>query len=293
MWFIFALCSAFVYSLRGVLEKKLIHHINQFVLGFAIRLFALPFFIIPFAIKPELFIAPWELPGTFWLVVLLVSCISTPIETLFYYRAVKQEELSLALPILSLTPILTIGFGMIALREFPTLLGLLGMVIILLSVYSLKLSHAKEGLFEPIRHLANNPAVRMMGVVALSQGLANILDKTGIINSNLYTYALMNYVTVTMVLFAVAYKYAKRELKSIRQHIKPLWLIGLVIAVYTLLNFAAIAEGQAAYASAVRSSSVFFSIVFGLWIFKENDAKRKLLIGVGLVIGLIIIKLFG
>lgn len=293
MWFIFALASAFVYSLRGVLEKKLIHHINQFVLGFAIRLFALPFFVIPFIIKPELFMAPWELPAAFWIVVLIVSCISTPIETLFYYKAIKQEELSMALPILSLTPILTIGFGIILLHEYPSMIGILGILIILSSVYALKLPHAKDGILEPIRHLANNPAVRMMGVVALSQGLANILDKTGIINANLYMYALMNYVTVTLVLFVIANIYARRELGSIRNHTRPLFLIGVVIAAYTLLNFAALANGQAAYASAVRSTSVFFSILFGLWIFKEKEAKRKLLIGIGLVIGLITIKLFG
>lgn len=293
MWFIFAIGSAFVYSLRGVLEKKLIHHINQFVLGFSIRLFALPFFVIPFIIKPEFFIPPWELPVTFWVVVLIVSCISTPIETLFYYKAIKQEELSIALPILSLTPILTIGFGVIVLREYPSLIGVVGMVIILLSVYALKLPHAKDGLLEPIRHLANNPAVRMMGVVALSQGLANILDKTGIVNANLYMYAFMNYITVTLVLFIIANIYAKKELGSIRYHIGPLFLIGVVIAVYTLLNFAALANGQAAYASAIRSTSVFFSILFGLWVFKEKDAKRKLSIGIGLVIGLILIKLYG
>ncbi len=293
MWFIYALGSAVVYSLRGVLEKKLIHHINQFVLGYAIRLFALPFFVIPFLFKPELFMAPWELSATFWIVVLIVSCISTPIETLFYYKAIKQEELSLALPILSLTPILTIGFGMILLHEYPTLLGVLGMLILLLSVYALKLPHAKDGLLEPLRHLAHNPAVRMMGVVALSQGIANILDKTGILNANLYMYALMNYITVTIVLFVIAAVYAKKELLSVRHHVRPLLVLGVVIAVYTLLNFAAIASGQAAYASAVRSSSVFYSILLGLWIFKEKDAKRKLLIGIGLVIGLIIIKLFG
>src|SRR6185312_1595725 len=111
-WFFFALASALFYSFRGILEKRIIHNVNKYVLGLAIRLFALPFFVIPFLVQPSLLTPIFHLNMAFWIVIILVCCISTPLETILYYEALKDEEITLVLPILALSPALTVGFGL-------------------------------------------------------------------------------------------------------------------------------------------------------------------------------------
>ena len=106
MWYSFALLSALCYSFRGILEKLIISHTNKYILGFAIRLFAVPFFFIPFFINPHLLVSFRQLPMKFWIAVFMVSFVGTPLETIFYYEALQEEEVSLVIPILSLSPVL-------------------------------------------------------------------------------------------------------------------------------------------------------------------------------------------
>lgn len=293
MWFTFALLGAFIYAFRGLLEKRIIHNVNPFILGFGIRLFALPFFIIPFLVAPQLWIPLQNLPIEFWIVALVVTCITTPIETYFYYRAIKLEDLSLTIPIMTLRPIFATAFVMILLRDYPTLLGVLGIIVIFLGVYSLKIAHVRNGFLEPIRQLATNTAVRMMLIVAISQGLSDILDKVGVSNANAYMYALVNYVLLSMSLGLLATLYAKKSLHQLSANARPLSLIGLVVAGYTIFSMLALETGNAAYVSAIKSSSVLFTIIFGLWILKESDRRSKLLAGLLMVLGLILIRVFG
>src|SRR5437868_5385465 len=116
MWYLLALLSAIIYSFRGILEKRIIHNVNKYVLGLAIRLFALPFFFLPFLFKPHLATPFLHLDWQFWLVISINSFINTPLETFFYYRALKDEELTLVLPILSLAPAITLFLGSIFLK---------------------------------------------------------------------------------------------------------------------------------------------------------------------------------
>lgn len=292
MWFAFALASAFLYAFRGVLEKTAIVHINKYVLGLGIRLFALPFFVIPFIIQPDLFILPQDLPISFWVAVLVVSFIGTPLETIFYYEAIKKEELSLALPILSLSPVLTIAFAALVFGELPSPLGALGVLVILLGVYALKISHAREGLLEPLKHLAKSRGVQFMAIVACSLALGSIFDKMGVNGANVYTYAVYNYALVSFSLWLFAYKKAPAALPQLKKHASLFLRIGLVVAGYTLLYLLALSNGPTAYIVAIRSASVLLTIVLGVLLFKERDLRTKIIAGALIFGGLVLIKVF-
>lgn len=293
MWFLFALLSALIYALRGVLEKRVLGHTDQFILGAGIRLYALPFFFAPFLIKPDLFINPLDLPWKFWLAVVVVSLVSTPIETLFYYRALKKEEASFIIPLLGLIPVITTLLALVVLKEHLSLLGLVGILMVVFGVYVLKIGHAKDGLLSPLKHLVGNPAVQMMSVVVMLQAVSWLLDKMGIVHANIFMYALANYCLVSIVLIIIAKIYAPDSMSQLVSKRKPLSVLGTVVASYTLLNFAALSIGNVGYVSAVRSSSAFFAIVFGLLFLKEKDLRAKLLAGMIIVCGLLLIKLFG
>ncbi|HSX16865.1 MAG TPA: EamA family transporter [Patescibacteria group bacterium] len=293
MWFILALLSAVLYSFRGVLEKLIVGRVDRYILGLSIRLFALPFFFVPFIIKPELFVPLTSLPRQFWIVVILTSFIFTPLETYFYYKSIKDEEISLALPILSLSPVMTIIFAVLFLHEFPTVFGAIGVVTILFGVYALKIGHARHGLLEPLLHLSRNKSVRLMAIVAVSLALGSILDKTAVKASNAYMYALFNYICVSFALFIFAGVKARQHLGQIKTHFKAFSVVGAVVAGYTLLYLLALQVGTTAYVVAIRNASLLISILLGVFWLKEKDLRTKLLAGSVIVAGLILIKVFG
>lgn len=264
------------------------------VLGFGMRLCATPFFVLPFIINPGLFIPLNELSPSFWLVTVIICVVCGPIETYFYYRAIRDEELSLALPILSLAPVITIGLGAVLLHELPSWPGVAGMACILFGIYMLKVGHARHGLLEPLYHLAGNASVRMMVLVAASQAFGSILDKLGVTNANAYMYALINYVMLSVVLgFMVLVLAPRRSWKVMGGHMGGFTVLGGVVASYTLLYLVALSLGNTAYTIGIRSSSLLFSIVWGVVLLREKDAAAKLAAGVMLVLGLILIKALG
>ncbi|HYK09057.1 MAG TPA: EamA family transporter [Candidatus Eisenbacteria bacterium] len=293
MWFFLALVSAIFYSFRGILEKRIIHNVDKYVLGLAIRLFALPFFLIPFLFKPSAILLPHQLNFHFWLALIIVCFISTPLETILYYKALKKEEVTLILPILTLGPALTVLWGSVLLKEIPTALSLVGLSIIVFGIYSLKLDYAKEGLLEPFRHLKNNTAIRLMFVVMISTSLSSILDKVGVTSSNSYVWGIANYTLVSVSLGIIAFIKAKHSLHQLYTHWVQFFIIGIFVAAYTLLNFLALESGFVGYVSAIRASYIFFTMILGIIFLKEKDAKKKLLAGVFIVIGLVLIKIFG
>ncbi len=293
MWFFFALASAIIYSFRGILEKKIISNVNNYILGFAVRVFALPFFFLPLFLFPEKVIPLQNLTPEFWFVVFFIALVCTPLETIFYYKALDEEEVSFVLPLLSLAPVITLGLSAVILKEVPNIFGVIGVLLIILGIYTLKLSHAKEGLLEPFKHIKNSRGAQLMTIVFLSLGLGSVLDKIGVANSNAYFYALINYIGVSTTLFFIALFKARTHMKELVTYWKQFLLIGSVVAAYTLLYMLALEESFASYAIAIRNASIIFTIILGYLFFKEKDLKQKIIAAIIISVGLIFIKVLG
>ena len=293
MWYFFAATSAFLYAFRGILEKKIVGHTNKYILGFAIRLFALPFFLIPFIFYPELLIAPSQLTINFWLPIILICFVMTPLETIFYYEALKEEELSLALPILSLAPIITIFAAAGLFREFPSFVGFLGIILILVGIYALKINYVHEGILAPLKHLRKSRGVQLMLVVMISLGFGSILDKIALTASNAFFFAAVNYLLLCCTLFILTWFKARRHFGQLITHYRAFSVLGMFVAGYTIFYLLALQSGVTSYVLAIKNASILFTIIFSLIILKEKNRGPKLLAAALIFIGLLCIKVFG
>lgn len=291
MWFYLAIGSAVIYAFKGILEKRIISRVNNFVLAFAVRFFALPFFFIPFLFNKKLLQVNFSDPH-FWLPVVIVALVLTPFEAFFYYKSLEFEEATLVLPILTIGPAFTAFYGALFLKEIPSFEGVVGILLVVFGIYALKLQHAKDGILEPFHHIGRNKAMQFMFLVMLSSSLAGLFDKVGIVATNGYVYGLTSYILVSIILFVITFVKAKNHLGQIVVHGKSFFLLGAVVASYTLLNFVALETGFAGYVGTVRASYILFTMIMGILFLKEKDGKQKLLAGVFIVIGLILIKLF-
>ncbi len=293
MWFFLAIGSALIYSLRSILEKRFLRDTNPYILALAVRLFALPLFFLPFIMGAAAWPDLSTISMQFWLVVLVVACISTPLEMIFFYKALKTEEVSYVAPLLGLSPVVTALFGALFFGEYPSLLGVLGMLLIIFALYTLNVHRQQAHFLDPFRYLWNNKAFKYILLMILSYSLGILLDKFAIGATDIYFYSLVNYLFVSVTLLVIASFKAKGQLKVLRANFAQFALIGLIVASYTWLRFAAIGQGNAGYVSAVLATSVLFSVIMGVVFFSEKNLQRKLLVSAIILVGLALIKIYG
>ncbi len=291
MWFLFAIASAIIYSLRGVIEKFILKKIDKNILGLSIRLYSIPFFALPFLFDPDLFISPADLSTEFWVLVCYIGLISYPLETVFYFKAMQKEDISLVMPILSIHPVITLGLALVVLNEVPNLLGATGVIVTTFGIYMLKIKHIHQGFFTPIIQLKNNLAVRYMLITATLISIGTVIDKIAISTANVYMYAFVSHVLMSLSLLTIAILKSKQNLHQVFKYYKEYFLIGFIIFAYTTLYLLALRDAFVGYVSAVKSASVLLTIVFGVILFKEKDLLPRIISGIVITAGLIIIKL--
>ncbi|MDO8610806.1 MAG: DMT family transporter [bacterium] len=293
MWIYLALFSALVYSLRSIVEKKSLVKIDKYVLAFGLRIFALPFFVIPFILNPSLLVPINDISILSWIAIIFVSVISSPIEVLFFYKALQMAEVTELVPLLSITPIFTMLFNLLIFHSYPSAIGLLGVLIIIVAIYVLNITKLKEGIFQPFLHLYHDRASRYLALMMIFNSLGVVIDKLAISGTNPYYYALINYSLLSITLAIIVFVKAKNSVYQIKNNFKTFLLLGLIVFMYTIPRNFAISGSNAGYVAAVLSSSVIFSTIIGLVFFKEKNMFIKLASSMIAFLGISIIKLFG
>lgn len=293
MWFFLALASAIIYSFRTILEKWSLKTIDHYILALAVRLFALPFFTLPFILGIAQLPDISQLPIEFWFAIFSISFVFTPLEMILFYKALKREEVSYVAPLLGMSPLFTTFFAFVLFGERPSLMGLLGISLIIFALYLLNVSRKQKNIWEPLVYLFKNSAFKLVFLMMISYSLGIVIDKLGIVHSDVYFYSLANYIFVSLALFIIAFVKSRQHFHQLSSNAKPLLAIGVVVAVYTLLRFAALDTGETGYVAAILASSVFFSVILGVVLFKEKNVLKKILVGILVLSGLIIVRLFG
>lgn len=293
MWFVLSLFSAVTYSFRSLFEKKLLKNTDKYILAFGLRFFALPFFILALLFNSQQLVPLTDLPLKFWLATFYVSMISTPLEMIYFYKALQLAEVSYIVPLLSLAPVFTTIINFFVFKETPTFLGFAGIVLIVSAVYILNINQKGESFWQPFKSLYKNQAAKYAFIMMTFYSLSIIVDKIAITGAGTYFYAFWNYLLVSLVLLITMFIKARKKVIQVKTNFPSLLFLGSVVAGYTLLRFLALENGNAGYVSAVLGSSVFFSILFGLVIFKEKRVLAKIVSGFLVLLGLLLIKLYG
>lgn len=293
MWFFLALLSAAIYSLRSILEKRSLSgaKVNPYILAFGVRAFALPLFTLPFFLGIATFPDFSSIDPQFWWAVILVGGIFTPLEMIFFYKALQREAVSFVAPLLGLSPIVTTLLAGLFFQEFPQPLGVVGMVIILGALYLLNVQKGQQSWLDPLHSLLRNKAFPYVMVMMVFYALGVILDKVAIVATDFYVYSLVIYATVSLALLIIAWWKARSEFVVLRENFTSFMLIGVVVASYTWLRFAALGQGQAGYVSTVLATSVLFSVLMGVIFLREKQVAQKLIAAVLVLLGLVLIKL--
>lgn len=286
LWFIFSFLTAFFESLKDVFSKKGLLSINEYVLSFSLCFFAF-LFLLPFLF----FIKIPVLNNKFFLA-LIVSGSLNVITTVFYIKAIKNSDLSQTVPLLTFTPVFLLITSPIIVGEFPTLLGMIGILLIFSGSYLLNIGEKQKGILMPFKLLIKDKGAKLMFLVAFIWSITSNFDKMGVKNSSPLFWAISANFFVTVLLFILLLVKAKNNLNQITANLKILSLIGLCTALTLIFQMQAINLALVAYVISIKRTSAIFSVFFGHFIFKEKSLKERLLGASIMILGVLCISLF-
>ena len=208
--------------------------------------------------------------------------------------SIDHSQLSKSVPLLAFGPVFILITGFFILGEVPSMIGLLGIVIVVIGVYALKAHLHETDHLEPFKRLIHDKCSRYMLVAALFIALAAPLFKLAVLESS-PTFALAcTQVVCTIYAFAYALIRGRRGRQIMPTNPKrlfPLVLLGISLFFTGLFWNTAVLTGIVPYVSSVKRLSIFFNVLIGIIIFKEKHAKHRLIAGAIMVIGAIIIGL--
>lgn len=247
--------------------------------------FAAPFLLLllPFTEIPRLDIY-------FFLAVLTLL----PLEItalILYMKAIKTSPLSLTLPFLALSPAFMILTSRLMLGERLDKYGIIGILLITIGAYLLNVRTTRKGVLEPFKAIRRERGSVYMIIVAFIYSITSNLGKMAILHSSPLFFAATYLPVLAIVLFPVFIWKNHGKTKQMFSHVTIFSLIGLAVAFATISHYFAVTMIEVPYVISVKRMSILFGIMYGAFWFKETNIIERLIGGVVMVAGVVVITL--
>jgi uncharacterized membrane protein len=283
-WLFLALLSAFSLSTADALSKKVLRSADDFVIVWVREGYALPFLLAALV-----FIPVPSLDGTFWLTVVVLLPLEI-IALILYVKAIRLSPLSLTIPFMALSPVFIIFIAFFFLGEWPDRSGMAGIVLIAVGAYLLNASASRYGPLGPLRAIFKEPGSVLMIMVAFIYSITSTLGKVAVQHSNPVFFGFFYPLVLTIPLTVMVV--LRGRLADVVARPSVFVPIGLCTAVMIMTHFIAISLTDVAYMISIKRTSLMFSVLYGKFLFKEENIKERFLGSAVMVAGVASIVLF-
>lgn len=258
-----------------------------------------PVVVWAYCLTTTLFLCPavfWtgipELAPGFWTTLLAMGPLAAL--TLFLYvKALEHGDLSLAAPMLTVTPLFLLVTSPLMVGEFPRMAGIAGMLCIVAGSYVLNLSHLRGGLLEPFRALWRIKGVRYMLLVAFLWSVSANIDKIGLVRSSPMFWIMCAFGVTTLWLTPVVWKFSRRGFSQVFEKPRELAATGFLEAVTCICQMYALTMAIVPYVISVKRLSAVFAVVLGWLVLREGGVRERMAGAVLMVVGVFLIALLG
>ncbi|MDO9574583.1 MAG: DMT family transporter [Candidatus Contubernalis sp.] len=206
---------------------------------------------------------------------------------------IKLSDLSITVPLLTFTPLFLLVTSPLILQEFPGPYGLLGILFIVTGSYTLNLKEKTRGFLAPVKALIKEKGAKLMLAVAFLWSISSNFDKMGVQNSSPFFWAIASSTYVSLFLFPLMLVKSQNNLKQLPKRVISVLPVGFFTALTIIFQMSAINLTLVPYVISIKRTSVVMSVIFGHFIFKEKDVKQRLAGSVLMIIGVLLITLFG
>jgi uncharacterized membrane protein len=285
-WFFFAFLTALFRSLTDVTGKIGLKKIDEYLVSWALFLFALPF------VSLLLFFT--EIPplnAKFWFALIIGGSLNV-LTNLLYMRAIKLSDLSLTIPMVTFTPLFLLITSPLIVNEFPGIFGIIGIFLIVAGSYMLNFREKSKGYMAPFKALLNEKGPRLMLLVAFIWSITSNIDKIGIQNSSEFFWPVAINAFITLGFIPVVLLKSKKINQQIKKNYKVLFGIGFFHGLMIVVHMIAVSMTLVAYVISIKRTGAIMSVLFGALFFKEKGLKQRLTGSIIMIAGVIMITLF-
>lgn len=284
--FILAFGTAISEALKDITSKYNLHHIDEYTAAFSMHLvqsiLLLPL-IIYFGIEDMS-------PRFLW--ALLASSFLQLGVILLYFKAIKRSELSVTVPLITLTPLFMLITSPIIIGEFPSALGVVGILLIVAGTYISNLSEDPKKIFAPFVSLVKNQGSRYMLLVAFIWSITANLDKIGVEETSPIYWAFTKDFVILFYLIPILIIKSKRPLLQIKNRKWQLLLVGFFKSSSVVTQMFAIQFILVPYVISIKRASSVFIILFAFLYMNERKNFKNRMTGIIIILtGLFVIAI--
>lgn len=288
----FVLTRIFSNPLSNVFQKKLtLRSADPLFIIFVTHL------LLSLACLPlVLYVQPLHLSGPFWGYILICAMLAIAGNTLIV-AALRSADLSVLGPINAYKSILSLLLGTVILGEFPTLMGVAGVLLILFGSYFIMDRDPAQPRQGMLVQFLKNPGVRLrFAALILSATEAIFLKKAVLLSSPLVTFIFWCILGVPLAVTALLYL-AKNGfqggMSTLRHNTRIYLLLAVTTGLMQLSTLYTFNLLQVGYSLALFQTSTLLSVLFGYRFFQEKHIARRLLGAVIMIAGAVCILTFG
>jgi len=186
--------------------------------------------------------------------------------------------------------------GPLFVGESPSLIGLLGILVIVVGAYLLNLSTMRAGWWRPIQALYTDRASQLALLVAVLWGINSQVAKVSLDNSSAGFH-----LTVVGIGGSLAFglqlwlKRRRHTVAFIRRKVHLLFLMGAFAGISVIAQFAAYDSpgGLVAYVISIKRLSLLLGAYFGWLIFRERKIRERALGSALMLCGVVLMAIYG
>jgi len=287
-WFAIALLSAFLSAFAAITQKKVLIKLEALEFSFLLSLVNLIFSI------PLFFFIDYGTINSFNLTILLIKSVIGVGAFFCVMLALKNLEISNALPLLALTPGFIAVFAFILLGESLKSIEVAGLILLMSGIFILESGNGKKFLL-PLTIFIKSKYHRFVILALLLFTASSILDKLLLIKLNLSPISLTAFQHIYFaIMFSIIYFFFRKKTEPLPQMVNKnnlgwIALISVLTIGYRYTQVVAIGLASVALVLAVKRTSVFWATIIGGKLFSDKDLLKRSIAAILILIGAILI----
>ncbi len=240
-----------------------------------------------------------------------VTSVINVVATTLVFRALQSTDLSLAIPMLSFTPLFLVGTSALILHEVPSAMGITGIIVIVTGSYILNAAEEHTRLMDPFRAMIAHTGILSMLAVSFLYAVAINFDKMVVVDSDPVFGSGVVLLLIGTAFFAIFC--AKRYLEPrgctvpadpMARHgavlslgeLREAAVAGISVGFFLVLEAVSINEAYllqiVPYVIALKRLSIIITVLYGTLVFHEKCILNRVS-GAGLmVLGVALILLY-
>ena len=284
--FVLAFGTAVSEAFKDIFSKVNLRHVDEYTAAFSMHL------VISILLAPIVLIMGVEGISNRFLIALFFSSFIQLGVILLYMKAIKRAELSVTVPLVTLTPLFMLLSSPLLIGQFPNLTGIIGIFFIVAGTYLLNMEGSDKDFFAPFKHLIYNQSSRYMLIVAFLWSITANIDKIGVEETSPVFWAFSKDLLILIYLLPIVYFKSKAPLQQLRSRWVSLMGIGVFRTASVLTQLFAIQFILVAYVISIKRSSALLIILYGFFVLHERrNFKTRLLAVLIISIGLALIAM--